>query len=113
MEDKTDLIESLIEKAETYGKTSFEAFKLKTVEKTSDVVSTLVSRGTFILVLSMFTIIINVGFALWLGDILGKTYYGFFCMAGFYGITGIIVYFFLHRWIKKRISNSLIRQILN
>lgn len=112
METQQNYIEPLIERAENYGKTSLELIKLKTVEKTADVVSTSVSRGAAILFLTMFTVIINIGIALWLGDVLGKSYYGFFCVAGFYGIVGGVLYFFMHNWIKERVSNSLISQML-
>ena len=113
MESKIIFIEPLLEKAETYAKTSYELIKLKAIDKTADITSTLVSRGAVVLVLSMFIVIINIGVALWLGDILGKTYYGFFCIAGFYAIIGGILYYFMHNTIKKRVSNSLISQMLN
>jgi hypothetical protein len=83
MEDKINFIEPLFEKAEEYGKTSCELFKLKALDKTTQVISTFVSRGAVVLFLSMFNVIVNIGIALWLGDILGKPYYGFFCVAGF------------------------------
>lgn len=112
-EDKIMFMEPLFARAEDFGKTSLELIKLKTIDKTADVASTLISRGSAVLILSMFTIIANVGIALWLGDTLGKSYYGFFCVAGFYAIVGIILYFFAHKWIKKSISESIITQILN
>ena len=113
MENKIVFIEPLFERAEAYGKTSYELIKLKAVDKTSDVLSTFVSRGAVILVLSMFIVIVNIGIALFLGDLLGKSYYGFFCVAGFYGIIGGVLYFFLHDKIKKYVSNSIITQMLN
>lgn len=113
MEKKINYIDPLVEKAEKYGKTSYELLKLRTVEKTADIVSTSVSRGAVILFLTMFTLIVNIGIALWLGDILGKSYYGFFCVAGFYGLIGGVLYFFMHNWIKKRVSNSLVSEMLN
>jgi len=113
MENKITFIEPLFEKAEAYGKTSYELIKLKAVDKTAEVVSTLVSRGAAILVLSMFIVIVNIGIALWLGDLFGKSYYGFFCVAGFYAIIGGVLYFFLHNRIKKNVSNSIISQMLN
>ncbi len=112
MADKLIFIQPLLERAEAYGKTSYELIKLKAVDKTADITSTLVSRGAVVLVLSMFIVIVNIGIALWLGDILGKSYYGFFCIAGFYGIVGGVLYFFMHDTIKKRVSNSLISQML-
>jgi hypothetical protein len=113
METTKDVIEPLIERAEEYAKTSIELLKLNTVDKASGVVSTLISRGSAVLVLAMFTVMINIGIALWLGDLLGKTYYGFFCVSVFYLVIGSILYFFLHNTIKKRISNSIITQLLN
>ena len=113
MEEKILYIEPLLIKAEAYGKTSYELVKLKTIDKTSDILSTAVSRGTVVFVLSIFIVMINIAIALWLGDILGKSYYGFFCVAGFYGICGLILYFYMHKWIKQRIGDSIISQMLN
>ena len=92
MEEKTNLIEPLLERAEEYGKTSYELLKLKALDKTADVASTLISRAAVVLVLSIFIVLVNIGLSLWLGDVLGKSYYGFFCVAGFYVIIGIVLY---------------------
>lgn len=113
MEDKMIFIEPLFERAEAYGKTSLELIKLKALDKTTEVVSTGVSRGIVVIVVSMFLVLSSIGGALWLGDLLGKSYYGFFCVAGFYGILGVVLYAFMHKWIKKCVSNSLILQLLN
>ena len=113
MEDKTSFIEPLIERAEAYGKTSIELIKLKAINKTTDFISTGVSRSIVVFVFSMFLILTNFGIAIWLGDLLGKLYYGFFCVAGFYAIIGSVLYFLLFNWVKKLISNSLISHLLN
>lgn len=108
-----NFIEPLIERAQEYGKTSFELYKLKVMDKTVGVASTAVSHGVVGLVLSMFFIVLNIGVALWLGELLGKSYYGFFCVAWFYGIIGSVLYFFMFNWIKKRVSNSIISKFYN
>jgi len=113
MENKIDFIEPLFESAKDYGTTSYELIKLKAVDKTADVVSTFISRGAVVFVLSMFMIIANFGLALWIGDLLGKTYFGFFCVAGFYLLAGALLYFFMHKKIKKHVSDSIILQMLN
>lgn len=113
MESKATILELLIERAEAYGRSSYELYKLKVVDKTAEIMSMLILKGSAILLLSMFVFIINIGIAIWLGDLLGKLYYGFFCVAGFYGIIGSILYFSKNNWIKRRVSNSLISQILN
>ena len=113
MEDKTNFIEPLFERAEEFGKTSFELYKLKALDKTVEVTSTVVSKGLVLYVLSMVILLLNLGIALWLGDILGKVYYGFFCVAGFYVLVWSVLYFFIYDWIKKCISNSIISEMLN
>jgi hypothetical protein len=55
---------------------------------------------------------LSLGLALWLGKILGEICYGFFALAGFYCLAAILIYFFLHKWIKKQIGNALIKQML-
>ena len=96
-----------------YGKTSIDLYKLKAVEKTSDISSTIISRLTAFLVLSLFIVMSSIGVAFWLGDYFGELYYGFFCVGGFYGVLGVVLYFFLHNWIKERTCNSIVKQMLN
>ena len=113
MENKALFIEPLVERVEEYGKASLELLKLKAVHTTTKVVSTFVSRAAFFLVISMAIFVLTIGVAIWLGEVLGKNYYGFFCIAGFYIIIGIVLYYVLHHKIKNWISNSIISQTLN
>lgn len=113
MEDKKTIFEPLFERAESLGKTSYELFKLKTIDKSVGVISTYISRRIAVFVLSLFIVFVSIGASLWLGDLLGKTYYGFFCVGGFYGIVACIIYFFMHNWIKKCVGNSIIKQMFN
>lgn len=108
MEDKATPIESLFERAEAYGKTSLKLLKLKAIDKSSELISTIMSWLIVIIVAALFFIILNIGIALWLGEILGKTYYGFFIVAGIYAVLGVI--FIL--WAKKYINNSIISKML-
>ncbi len=112
MEDKTNIIETLLERATEYGKSSYELAKLKTLDKTADVVSTLLSNSVVLVIISSFILFLNLGLAFWLGEILGKIYFGFFVVAAFYGVSGILIYFFMHDWIKKVVSNNIIKQVL-
>jgi hypothetical protein len=62
--------------------------------------------------ITMFVFVMNIGIALWLGELLGKACYGFFIVAAFYLIAGILFHFFLYKWIRKPISNLIINQAL-
>jgi len=112
METTANSIEALYERAEAYGKTTYELSKLKLLETTNIVVTSLVARLSVILMISMFTFVLTIAIALWLGEILGKAYYGFFIVAGFYLIAGIVLHIFLHKWVKKPISELIIKQAL-
>lgn len=105
-------IELLFDRVEDYSKTTLELFKLKAIDKSADVVSSLVSRLTILLVVALFIIIINIGVALWLGEILGKSYYGFFVIGGLYALIAILLHAFRHPWLKTPVSDNIIMQML-
>jgi hypothetical protein len=113
MEKPKGMIESLIDKGEEYGKTTLELLKLKTIDKSSDVASTLVSWIVVIVFAIIFFSIVNIGIALWLGDILGKNYLGFFIVAGFYGLLTLLFAIFRKQLVKKPVNNSIVKQILD
>jgi hypothetical protein len=112
MEDNTKLIESLLERTAEYGKTSFELAKLKALDKTSDAVSSLIPHSVVLVLVAVFMLFLNLGLSFWLGEILGRTFYGFFVIAGFYGIAGIAIHFFMHDRLKKRIGDYFIKHVL-
>jgi len=112
MEENANIIESLIERTTEYGKTSFELIKLKALDKTSDVVSSFVPNSIVAVFYLSFLLFCSFGVALWLGEILGTIYYGFFVVAAFYGITGIFIHLFMHKWIKRVVGDSFVKQVL-
>ena len=61
----------------------------------------------------MFLLVLTVGIALWLGKLLGEIYYGFFIVAGFYALTAIICYLYLHKWVRKPVAELVNEQALN
>ncbi len=112
-EDKTGLLETLVEKAEAYGKTNVELLKLKAVDKTAGALSSAVSRAVAYGILLVCLVIASIGVALWLGEILGKSYYGFFCVAGFYAVVGLMLMLVKNNVIRKSVSNAIIENALN
>ncbi len=112
MEDNGKLLDSLLETASDYGKTSLELVKLKTIDKTSDVVSSLVPHSIVFILIASFLFFLNLGIAFWLGDILGETFYGFFVVAAFYILAGIVIHFFMHKRIKNLVGNYFVKNVL-
>jgi hypothetical protein len=112
MENNEKMIESLLEKAVEYVKTSSELAKLKTIDKTSDIVSSYIPHFLVLVLICIFLVFFNMGLAIYIGEIIGKIFYGFFVIAAFYLITGIFVHFFMHKWLKKKVGNYIIKQFL-
>lgn len=112
MEPQAHLLEPLLEKVEAYSKTSFELLKLKTLAKTADVSSTLFSRLLLILFVSFLVLNLNIAAALWVGGLLGKTYYGFLIVAGFYALASVIL-LIVHPSVKTSVNNTIIKQLFN
>lgn len=110
MENRTSNIESLIEKAGDYAETRIDLFKMQFVNKSSEVVSSFATKLVIILIAFLFLTILNIGLSLWLGELTGKSYYGFFIVGGFYAVTGLILYACRHKWIKEPVANSIIRK---
>jgi len=112
MENNENLIESLIARVAEYGKTSFDLAKLKALDKTADVVSSCATHSIVIVVFLTFMLFLNLGLALWLGEVLGKTYYGFFVVAAFYGFTVIFMHIVMLKWIRNLVRNNFIKKVV-
>ena len=112
MEEKSTLIGSLFEKSEAYAKTNLDLFKLKAIDSTAGIVSTVLSKLVFYVVVLVIILSINTGIALWIGELLGKVYYGFFIVAAFYVLVALLLYF-VPGLIKTSVNNSLILKMLN
>jgi hypothetical protein len=112
MENKATLLEKLFEKVEVYATTSLELYAHTTVHKSADVLSSLAVRIAIAIIVAIFLFLATIGFALWIGDALGKNYYGFFIVAMVYLFLGLFVYLFKRPWIKRSVSNFIIVKIL-
>jgi hypothetical protein len=113
MESQTNSVEALFEKTGDYLETRMELLKLQTINTTSDITSSIVSRLVLVLIVSLIVLILNTGIAIWIGDMLGKMYYGFFIVAGFYIVVACFLFIFRHKWIKRPVSDMLIKKMLN
>jgi sterol desaturase/sphingolipid hydroxylase (fatty acid hydroxylase superfamily) len=112
MENNASTIEMLFERAEDYTRTTVELAKLNAVDKTADVMSSLLSRLTVSIVFVLFAFLANIGLSLWIGELLGKVYYGFFIVSSVYLIVAIVLYLFKDQWLKMPISNFIIIKML-
>ncbi len=113
MENQSTPVESLIDRVKSYVETRIDLLRLKAIDKSSSFLSFFISLIVVILISFISVILLSVGIALLLGDLLGKLYYGFFIVAGFYLITGLVLYSLREKWLKAPIADSMIKKLMD
>jgi hypothetical protein len=113
MEENQSTVESLIDRLKSYAETRIDLIRLKSINKSSSFLALLISMIVVILIGFIAVLMLSVGIALLLGDLLGKNWYGFLIVAGFYLITGLVLYSLRDKWLKKPIANSMIKNLMD
>ena len=72
MQEDPTSAEQLIDKAEAYGKTTLELIRLKSIDKTADVLSYLAGYFILFIFMAVFAMLLNIGIALWIGELSRK-----------------------------------------
>lgn len=111
MEEITQWLASLADKATSYGRKSLELLKLKTAEKTVDILSVVVPSVVVCALSGFFILFLSIGGALWMGEVLGELYYGFLAVAAFYGILAVAIRWLAWALIKRKVADFFVRQI--
>lgn len=109
MENSANTIENLIERIEQYSKTSFELYRYTAIYETAALFSLLAVKLIMTLIITTVLLLFTVGASLWLGEITGKTAYGFLIMGAFFMLLGFLVYTNRKSWIKSKMSNFIIK----
>ena|SRR5260370_31581825 len=112
MEEQSTDIDILLSDAGDFIETRTTLWKYKTIESLADVSGELVSGLGLIVIASFVIITFSIGFALLIGEWLGKSYYGFFIMGGLYVLLALIIFAGRRKWLKAPFSNMLIRKII-
>jgi len=113
METPTEHLESLFSNTKEYLENKTDLWKLKLVDKSSDIVASVVEKLLLVFILSVFFVLLTIGLALLIGHWLGHSFWGFFVLAGFYGVVGWVIHASRDKIIKTPISNSFIQKFLN
>ena len=113
MENHPNAIGSLFETAGDYLETRVDLLKLKAVDKSSDIVSSIVSRLVIVVIFTFGFFILNIGLSIWIGTATGEVWYGFIIVAGFYILLGVLLIIFKGKWLKDPVNNILVKKMLN
>ncbi|MGN6492760.1 MAG: hypothetical protein ACTHLE_12235 [Agriterribacter sp.] len=108
----SDNLKALVHDTGKYIEAKTELWKLKAADKTTEVASSVASHLVIVIIGLLVIISLNTGVALLLGKWLGEMYYGFFIVAGFYVLLGLIVYANRTTLMKTPFYNSIINKML-
>lgn len=110
MEEDSTVFDTLLKRVTEFSITYTELIKLKTINKVTEVFSAMFPDFIVCILFVIFLLFLNLGLALWIGDVLGKVYLGFLLVASFYFVLGVVSRFFMRAWLKKVAANYLIKQ---
>lgn len=113
MENKPTNLEELFEKLRDYADTRIDLFKLKSINKVSGVMSSVIAILILVILLSIVLLCITIGIALLIGAWVGKNYYGFFIVGVIYLIIGLVLYSKRVKLFKTPLSNKLIKEMID
>ncbi|MES2431876.1 MAG: phage holin family protein [Bacteroidota bacterium] len=94
-----------------YLETRLELLKLKAINKSSKVGSDILTKLLIVLLIAFAIFMLNIGVAMWIGYELGKLYYGFFIVAGFYALVSLILFGFRKQLLKTPLNNLFIKMM--
>lgn len=112
MENMANTFDGLFNKTTEYLETRVELLRLKTAGKTSDIISSLVSKIVIVGIGCMVMILISIGVAIWLGTVFNRMYLGFFAVGVLYILVALILFFGRSNIVKTRLKDSLIKSLL-
>jgi len=110
--ETVDSVKTLIKMSGDYLDTKIELTKLKSIDTSSEILSTLVYLLVKVLAIFLLLGFISIGLAVLIGNVLGEYYYGFLVIGGLYAIVFLIIYIQRKKWIKGPVANGLINKML-
>jgi len=113
MENKTQGPEELFQKAREYAEIQISLLKLRGVNKVAgsmgSIMSVFVLAGIFGGILLCFTVGLSLLIGKWIGSVSG----GFFIIGGVYLLAGIVIYVMREKLIRGKVTDRLIKELLN
>jgi hypothetical protein len=104
-------LESLVEKIQHYGNSVLQLWKLKFIHKSIDLMAGFISGFIGWIIIFLCLMLANLGLSFWLGEILGKTYLGFFAVSSFYFLMALLYFVFFKSMARRIVANSLVTDL--
>ena len=106
-------LDELLEKAEEYTEEKIQLFKLKTAKQTVNIASGIAYTLLFWGIVAIALLLINIGIAIWVGQLLSSNFAGFLILSAVYLIVALIIKAFRKPVIENSVKNNIIQKIFN
>jgi hypothetical protein len=103
----------LLQNFENYIKTDAELLKLKSINKSADIISSIFAFIIIIIAVIIFTIILSIGLSFLIGRLLGSVELGFFVISACWAIICSMLYFLKNKWLKNPSQDVIVKKILD
>lgn len=113
MEERKEALLGVFEKVENLTKTSVELYKLKLIDKSSELLSGLFVNLIIFLTMLFFIAFINIALAFLIGNWIGNYGLGFLIISSFYVILAGLLYAFRKTISERVIENKLLSIFLS
>ena len=111
MKEKVTMLKDLMDRAEQFAKTNIQLYRLKAIDKVTEVFSSVAAGVVILIIVTFLCIILSIGASIWLGEVLGKMYYGFFAVAGFYAVLAIMCVLLKKKVLEVLFNNFIVNLI--
>ena len=103
--------ENIIRNVKEYAETRVNYLILDAQEKVVDTVADVIT-GAVIAIIGLFLLFfLSIGAAWYISVTTGKPFIGFFAVAGFYAVVGLLIFAFRKTLFHQPVTNNLIKKI--
>ena len=101
------------DETDKYGKSKLEVFQLKSVGDSANLISSLTSKLTILVIVAFFTLFLTMGLCLYLGYFTFQLHNAFFVLASLFLLFGLILVVNKGEIIKEPMKYLIITSLLN
>jgi len=105
-------IKELFRSFEDYIKINADLLRLKSVDKSADIVSSIFAFIIIIIAAIFFISLLSIAFCFLIGRLTGSLELGFFIMAALWGIFCVILYATRKVWLKKPAQDTVVKKLM-
>ncbi len=109
MENEKTKVDDLIDHVEEYFQTRQELSKLVAAEKSSVILSSVITNLVFLLIFSLVFVFASIALAYGISQYFGQAFAGFLAVALLYLVIGIVLYAKQDQWLKTPLANAVIK----